>query len=122
MNGICELRVDGKVYPLKFGMLAIEELEKRVITNHVSSNIKGAVDLIYAGMMNYAIVKEKKVPSYEEVYNLLEANTSPDFEAQIQAAWECFNESKYGSDWIKKMETLKKKVSELLNEQPTPTG
>jgi predicted RNA methylase len=110
MNGICELRVDSKVYPLKFGMIAIEELERRMIVNHVASNIKAVVDLIYAGMLNYAIVKEQQVPLYAQVYELIEEqNSDADFDQQINAAWVCFNESRFGSDWIKKMEALKKK-------------
>lgn len=119
MNGVCEMRIAGKVYPLKFGIVAVEEFS-RLCSDNVSKNAnKAMIELIYSGLFNHAIANRLPAKSFSEVYDLVEEfNNEDDAADQIEKIWETFNQSKYGSEWLKKIEGLAKKKDELSE----PTG
>ncbi len=118
MNGICEIKVKDKTYPIKFGMVAVEEFG-RMCKNNVSENSnKIMVELIYAGMFNHAIANRLVAPSFQYVYDLVEEfNEENDCADQYDKVWTCFNESKHGSEWLKVVTDLAKKKGENLLKQ-----
>lgn len=116
-NGISEIRIAGKVYPLLFGRAAAQEMATRSIENLTGNPVKLFLDLIYSGMMNNAIKEETKFPQFSEVYELLELFPDEEDATEQQAQiWECFQSSRFGAEWAQKIEESKKKVEEILNE------
>lgn len=116
-NGICSIRVKGVEYPLYFGRQAIEELALRTEANFSTSPFKILVDLIYSGMCAHAARKDIPFPKYEDVYELCEDfEDEEDSAEQYMAVDECFKASKYGSDYIDKLNDTKKKMERLARE------
>lgn len=109
MNGICEIKVKGKTYPLRFGMIAIEYLNEKLLG--VENNSAMAVHMVYAGMLNHAIANDSSSPDFKTVYGLCELfDEEKDCQEQSAKVSQCFTESKYGAKW---MEAIKKTNKEL---------
>lgn len=114
MNGYCEINIAGKSYPLKFGMVAVEDIAGRMASNPSVHATKILIDLIYGGMMNHSIANSLPVKPYDVVYNLCEdLADEPDYQDQTKLVWETFQSSKHGSKWTKALEDLGKKKKEV---------
>lgn len=121
MNGVVEIKVNGKSHTLRFGMLGVMEFERQNFINPTTNNAKIIVDLLYAGLYGEAMRAEKSPLSYGKVVGLHDdLAEQEDYSAQIEAVWKAFGESKYGAEYLKKMEELgkaaKKKAEESLSQ------
>lgn len=115
MNGICELRIGSSIYALKFGMIAVEEISNRLLSNpeSLTNRTKMMIDIIYSGMMNNSIMKSLPVLAYDKVYELYESlSDEQDNSEQIENIWKCFEESKHGAKWREAIASLNKKKEE----------
>lgn len=126
-NGNCEIQVGGVKHSLYFGRQAVEEFARRMEKYLSDNGFKIAVDMVYAGITNYNTKNDIPVPTFPEVYDLVEKLADEkDYNEQYETVAKCFWESKYGSDYSRKIEELKKKVEqeiqEMTAEQPTSTG
>lgn len=109
MNGVCEIQIGNKKHPLKFGMVAIEEFSRLLSDNPSTNANKTMVELIFAGLMNHAIMNRKPVMPFNEVYELVENfNDEPDAIDQYTAVFNCFQESKHGANWMEAIENINK--------------
>lgn len=117
MNGYCEIKIEGKIYPLKFGMVAVEDIAGRMASNPSVHATKILIDLIYGGMLNHSIANSLMPKPYNEVYDLCEKlSDEPDYQEQTKLVWETFQSSKHGSKWTKALEDLGKKKEEEISQ------
>lgn len=128
-NGKTIITVGGKEYLLHFGRAAVEEMSHRAADRLTPNRIKMFTDLIYSGMMNSAIATDTPFPSYPEVYELIEDfQDEEDASEQQTKIWNVFEQSRWGAEWIKKLEETKKKVDlavmemEKAEAKPESTG
>lgn len=113
MNGLCEIRVQGKVYPLQYGMVAIEYIDKHIF--NTEGNATMGVHMIYAGMLNYAFANEKPAPSFKEVYDLCELfDEEKDNKEQGAKVSKCFNESRHGAKWVQAVKKANKELKKKI--------
>ena len=117
-NGLVEITVKGKKHLLRFSYPACMDFEIRVFKNPSSNNGKMFIDLIYSGMLGDALRNEKPEPAYPEVYDLADKLTEEDnFQEQQAKVWEAYNQSKWGKEWMAKIEAFNKKKVEEENQQ-----
>ena len=126
-NGNCIIRVKGVEYPLYFGRQAIEESARRSEISITGNSVKFFADTVYAGMANHATKLDVPPLPYSEVYDIVEEfYEEEDSAEQFEAIDTCFKESKYGRDFIEKIEELKKKweaeTEAMKNKAQTNTG
>ena len=99
MNGIVSVNIKGESYPLKFGMQAFLIFQDKSVNSNVSAEstegrLKAVCDLFFAGLAGNSIRSEKPILSYAECVDLFdELCLEPDFNDQVNAIWNCFNES-----------------------------
>lgn len=119
-NGICSIKVtndngDRIEYPLYFGRQAIEEIAIRTEQHFSPNGFKILLDMIYGGTVAHATKNGLPFPSEQEIYALVESFLDEEDSAeQHDALEECFRQSKYGSDYLKKLEDIKKKMESYL--------
>lgn len=115
MNGIVNVNIKGQAYPLKFGMQAFLIFQDKSVNSNVSAEstegrLKAVCDLFFAGLAGHSIRNEKPVLSYPECVDLFdELCMEPDFNDQVNAIWNCFNESVKPLTEPVKAEPIKKK-------------
>ena len=99
MNGIYDLKIDGQVYPLKFGMHAIAALEQRTAKGGVSLDTtegyaKFLSDLMYCGMYGNSVRNDLAIRPYAECMDLFELlATQDDAAEQYSAMTKCYFDS-----------------------------
>lgn len=114
MNGITEITVGGVKYPLLFGRAAAEEMNTRLFSELTPNDFKVTNDLIYSGMMNYAISRDLPIPRYSDVFTISELlYDEDDGSEQYQNLWKVFQESKWGKIIDDKVKEAKKKIESL---------
>jgi len=121
MNNNTEITlVDGSKLGLCFGMIANEEF-MRLIMDQASQNVTlQSCNIIYAGAYNYAVNKRTKSPDYEFIVDQVEElYTTEEGIKQISDVYEVFNDSRFGKNLLKSVETIKKKAEELNSSSPT---
>lgn len=114
-NGVAEIRIGGKVYPLLFNRAAVQEMSERSQRNLSSNGVKLLSDLVYSGMLNHCIRHELSFPNYSEVVAMIE-DDFPDEEDAIEQEkllWEVFETSRWGSKWVNELNEIKKKVQKI---------
>lgn len=121
MNGVVDITVNGKKHTLRFGMMGVLEFERQNFINPTTNNAKIIVDLLYGGLYGEAMAKGKSPVAYHTIVQLHdEMAEQEDYPAQIESVWKAFGESKYGSEYLKKMQELadaaKKKADESLSQ------
>ena len=116
MQGKTEIKIDGLSYGIIFNNLAIGEAFTRFGLNPLSGEIKGIfaiLKLIYCGMVAYAEMNNKDVPTYE-IFLEHYANDEID-QTQFEGIFKAFTESKVVSATLQQANELagdtKKKVN-----------
>lgn len=123
-NGMTKITVGGKEYPLRFGRAAVEEMSRRSAENLSANRVKMFTDLVFSGMMNNAIANDLPFPSYPEAYEMVEEfQDEPDASEQQNEIWGVFEQSRWGAEWLTKLEEVKKKVDQAVtNAEAESTG
>lgn len=117
MNGLTNINVGGKLYPLLFGVAATQEIAKIVEKDYSDNEFTNIHAIIHGGMINHAIKARETLPSWTDTYEVAEAfYAEKDFIAQFNAVNTVFAESRWGSDYLNKLEELKKKVDKQASE------
>lgn len=114
MNGIVEITVKKKKHVLRFSYPGCMEFEARVFKNPTQNQGKLLIDLIYSGIYGECMRSEKPAPDYGAVYDLTDSlSEEKDYSDQMDKVWKCYNESKWGKEYLAKLAELgKKKVEE----------
>lgn len=113
MNGIVEITVKKKKHVLRFGYHGCMEFEARVFKNPTQNQGKLLTDLIYSGIYGDCMRNEKPAPEYGEVYDLTDAlSEEKDYSEQMDKVWKCYNESKWGKEYIARLAEFGKKKAE----------
>lgn len=114
MNGIVEVKAEGKIYKLRFGYTACMEFERRLFKNATQNSAKIFTDLLFSGLMCEAVRNEKEIPEYGTAYDLLEVlSQEADYSEQTLKVWNTYHESKWGKEFQDRLSELtKKKVEE----------
>lgn len=116
-NGITKITIGGEQYPLRFGRAAVEEMSRRSGENLSVNATKMLTDLVFSGMLNHSLAKDEQLPSYPDVYELIEAfQDEEDSSEQYAHLWETFEKSRWGSEWMSKLDDVKKKVEAAIAE------
>lgn len=116
-NGITKIIVGGKEYPLLFGRAAVEEMSRRSSEKLSNNGVKLLTDLVYSGLLNRAIKDDSEFPSYSDVYDLVEDfQLEEDSSEQYEKIWKIFESSRWGSQWLEKLNEIKKKVDLAMEE------
>lgn len=111
MNGLAEIRVDGKTYALLFGMIGCMEFERRLVEKPSENKEKMLLDMIYGGLFGYAARHELPVPDYAETFDLFEKLVQePDYIEQATKFQQVYFASKWGTDLVERSKELKKKA------------
>lgn len=106
-NGRLEIKVEGKVYPLLFGMLAMELMAERSRVNPPKGDIKALTNVVYAGVNNARDVKDLSYLSNEEISEIVESILfSDEKDKAIEAIMNTLAESRA---YVKTMEAGSKK-------------
>lgn len=118
MNGYSKLiDVAGVEHPLYFGRQAAEEFGLRTEKYLSDNGFKIAVDMVFAGMANHMTKNELPVLSYTEVYDMVEKlEEEGKFQEQYKTIAEVFWDSKHGRDYHQRLEEVKKKVEQEIEE------
>ena len=122
MNGVAEINITKGnfkgVYKLRFGMIGCMEFEVRCFNSSTLNNGKMLTDLIFAGIFGEAARVENKMPVYSDVADLVDSlSEEEDYNEQLESIWNVYNQSKWGSEFQKKIDELskKKEQSEMLS-------
>lgn len=123
MNGLASINVGGKIYPLLFGVAATQEIAKIVEKDYSDNEFTNIHAIIHGGMINHAIKARETLPSWTDTYEVAEAfYAEKDFIEQFNAVNKIFAESRWGSDYLNKLEDLKKKVDKQTEEVMAALG
>lgn len=110
MNGIIKIKVAKKDYILRFSYLACQDFEKRIFKHPSSNNVKLLTDLVYSGIYGEAVRNDEVMPLYSAAYDIIEdMSAQKDFKDLSDAIFECYNKSKYGSEFVKRIEEYSQK-------------
>lgn len=113
MNGIVEITVKEKKHILRFGMQGCFEFQTRVFKNPTQNQGKLLTDLIYSGIYGECMRSEKPAPEYSEVYDLFsDLSEEKDYAEQMDKVWKCYNESKWGKEYMAAISELSKKKAD----------
>lgn len=118
MNGVVEITVKKKKHILRFGYHGCMEFEQRIFKNPTQNQGKMLTDLVFSGIYGECMRSEKPMPIYEEVYDLVDLlSEEKDYSDQMQKVWDCYNQSKWGKEYVEKLAELgKKKAPESENQ------
>lgn len=133
MTGRCDINMNGKVIPLRFGMPAVRWFLERASQDHLaiisddSVNETGISYILYAGYYNYCIAEDKvpelKPGDFMEWVELMADD--PEAQKEMTKAGECFKESKSVNKAVenltKQTEEVKKKLTGMMS-NPSATG
>lgn len=110
MTGRITVLAGGRSISLLFGMLAVEEFSRRMESKKgTNSEAKVIYDLVYAGQLNHAIVKETEALSYEEVCEVVD-DLIVAADPILKEISTCFSQSKFiakATADVKKNEVVK---------------
>lgn len=110
-NGMAEITVAGVKYPLLFARLAVQEMTTRSLTNPSGNPVLLLINLIHSGLLNHAVFTDSVHPLYPETYLLVDMFAEEeDAKEQEQKLWNIFESSRWGADWVAKLEEAKKKM------------
>lgn len=116
-NGMAKITVEGVEYPLLFARAAVQEMTKRSLGNPSANEVKLLTDLVFSGMLNFAIFSDGIYPVYTEVYKLVEKFADEETAStQEELLWVTFESSRWGAEWRERLEEAKKKL-DLMTEQ-----
>src|SRR6478736_1288909 len=108
MNGVVEITVKKKKHILRFGYHGCMELELRLSKNPDENSAKTVTDLVYSGLYGESMRSEMPKPAYIDVCDLVDnLSEQDDYSDQIQKVWDCYNESKWGKEFVAKLEALR---------------
>lgn len=111
MNGLTEINVGGTQFPLLFGRLSVEIITKNLTEDTMDTLEEQTIELVYAGMRNYAHAKRLPKPKWVDVYEICQQLfDEDDFVEQIKEINTVFEESRFGSELIAKLDDVKKKI------------
>lgn len=124
-NGRIDIEVQGVNHSLHFGMSALKIWTEKAVSElqrvpNVKSDMQAFAYTVYAGLCNYADIKELPHPSFEEAYELAEEIliTGDDLQNKV---WSTFRESRAGKPLLDKLNPEKKSDPEAES-QPLQTG
>lgn len=118
-NGICEIIVGGEKHALYFNRQAVEEVAMRTEANISGNGFKVLCDLVYAGICAGRARQDLPYPAWHEVYALVEQLYEQEDGTEQQATiHHCFNTSKYGAQYLEKLEEIKKKAEAMMAPAP----
>lgn len=118
-SGFDQIEVKGVIYPLLFGRAAVQELSdrNRDSTSGSGNGVKLLIDLIYAGMLNYAIFSDTSVVAYSEVYLIVDDFAEEEnFKLKEASLWKSFESSRFGAEWVLDILEAKKKMERVKSE------
>lgn len=116
-NGICKITVKGTSYTLRFQRAAVQYVAESLGKDFVHSPFKSTLELFYAGMMNESIFNNAPSPTWQEVYDIVDNfHDEEDASEQLQEVNKTFEEGRWGGDFMKKIEELKKKADQMMME------
>ena len=117
-NGICKIKVKGTDYTLRFQRAAVQYIAETLGKDFVANPFKSTLELVYAGMLNESVFRQSAAPSWEEVYNLVDDfHDEEDATEQLTAVNKAFEDGRWGGDFMRKIEELKKKMEGMELEQ-----
>lgn len=112
-----EVRIGGETYPLLFGRQSAEEMGRRTSDSFSPNGFKLFCDLVYSGWCNHATANDYPFPTYQSVYELVEAfYDEDDSKEQQETIWDVFYKSKWGAEYLKKIQDAEKKSLEMIAE------
>lgn len=119
MNGICNLKSGETVVALRFNVYGCGAFERMIFAKPESLNDHHVMSttLLYGGLYGEAMKNGAPAPEYSEAGELYDAiSEQDDFNAQMLAMWNVYEESKWGKQFTenitKKAEEVKKKASQ----------
>lgn len=127
MTGRCDITMNGRIVPLRFGMPAVRWFLERASQDHLaiisddSVNETGIAYILYAGYYNHCIADDK-VPELKpgDFMDWVELMVDdPEAQKEMMKAGECFKESKQVNKAVenltKQTEEIKKKLTGMMS-------
>lgn len=114
---VTEIKIGGVTYPLLFGRQAAEEMGRRTSDSFSPNGFKLFCDLVYSGMCNHATANDYPFPRYQEVYDKVELfYNESDAKEQQELIWDIFYKSKWGAEYLEKIQEAEKKSQMMMEE------
>lgn len=111
MNGLAQLTIDGQTVALKFGMLALRRIMRKMNEQELTEGNYytelGLCHVLYAGYMNACAMKD--VPAdipFETFYSFVENGDDDRIKQEIISAMRSFEESKSVKDALDKKKAM----------------
>lgn len=134
MNGICKIDFEGREVSLLFGMKAARVYQESIFIETAKINesksegeepvtIEDSLNiafLVYAGMCNHAEFKREQYPSWEQSYEVADFLMRDHDQQSI--VWNCFKESKAGSELLEKFTAKEDESPSKKKKKQTGTG
>lgn len=117
MDGICKIRVKGIEYTLRLQRAAVEIVAESLKGVTVYTSFESIHTLIFAGLYNEALFQQAAKPVWGEVLQLAEDfHMEEDATEQLALLNRTFEESRWGADFLKRVDEVKKKMEEVQME------